>query len=123
MTIATSSSTSEPGQTTSDGLRARTLAAAVERAGRLNWNDWRTGVAGDLVYAQRRALAGDNGATAHPVGATAIRRFQRPVALSGPARRSAAASAAQRYPIGIPRRVDGRMTPEPIGSHSDSDLS
>jgi NADP-dependent aldehyde dehydrogenase len=80
-----------------------------ERAGRLVWNGFPTGVS--VTWAQHHG--GPWPATtfsAHTsVGATAIRRFLRPVVYQDAPAGVLPPELAEDNPLGLPRRVDGRL--------------
>ncbi len=80
-----------------------------EQAGRLVWNGFPTGVA--VTWAQHHG--GPYPATtfaAHTsVGTTAIRRFLRPVAYQDAPPGLLPPELAEDNPLGLPRRVDGRL--------------
>lgn len=81
-----------------------------DRAGRLVWNSWPTGVAVTRAMHHGGPFPATTHAAHTSVGATAIRRFLRPVvyqdypvALLPPALRDD-------NPLAVPRRVDGELT-------------
>ena len=81
-----------------------------DRAGRLVWNGWPTGVA--VTGAMHHG--GPFPATTHPahtsVGATAIRRFLRPVVFQDYPAALLPAALQDANPLGLQRRVDGSFT-------------
>ncbi|MCS3843635.1 aldehyde dehydrogenase (NADP(+)) [Microbacterium sp. AK031] len=80
-----------------------------DRAGRVLFDGWPTGVA--VNWAQHHG--GPWPATTSlftSVGATAARRFQRPVAYQNAPARILPAALREENPLSIPRRVDGRLT-------------
>ena len=83
------------------------LTVLRERAGRLVWNSWPTGVS--VSYAQQHG--GPYPATTAPgttsVGTAAIRRFLRPVAYDSFPSEQLPPALADDNPWGIRRRVDG----------------
>ncbi|UNX55098.1 aldehyde dehydrogenase (NADP(+)) [Georgenia sp. TF02-10] len=85
------------------------LEVLVARAGRVLWNGWPTGVS--VTYAQQHG--GPYPATTAPtttsVGTAAIARFLRPVAFQDVPARFLPAALAEDNPLGIPRRVDGKL--------------
>jgi NADP-dependent aldehyde dehydrogenase len=81
-----------------------------DRAGRIVWNGWPTGVA--VSWAMHHG--GPWPATSAPlhtsVGMTAIRRFLRPVTYQDVPAALLDEALQDRNPAGIPRRVDGRLS-------------
>ncbi|MCZ7546635.1 MAG: hypothetical protein M5R40_25315 [Anaerolineae bacterium] len=86
-----------------------------EKAGRLIWNGFPTGV--EVVYAMQHG--GPYPATTAPlttsVGMTAIRRFLRPVAFQGLPDALLPPALQDSNPLGIWRIVDGERTRAPVG--------
>jgi NADP-dependent aldehyde dehydrogenase len=84
-----------------------------ERAGRIIWNGYPTGVA--VVPAMHHG--GPYPATTSPlhtsVGTTAVRRFQRPVAYQGTPATLLPPALRENNPLHIPRRVDGILEASP----------
>ncbi|WP_258070677.1 aldehyde dehydrogenase (NADP(+)) [Pseudoclavibacter sp. AY1F1] len=82
---------------------------AQEKAGRVLWNQWSTGVS--VTYAQQHG--GPYPATTAPattsVGAAAVFRFLRPVAYQGFPEALLPDGLKEANPLGIPRRVDGAV--------------
>jgi len=91
------------------------LARLQERAGRVVWNGWPTGVA--VTWSQHHG--GPWPATTAPlhtsVGATAIRRFLRPVVYQDLPADLLPAALRDDNPLGLLRRVNGRLTRDPVG--------
>jgi NADP-dependent aldehyde dehydrogenase len=87
------------------------LDVLAARAGRVIWNGWPTGVS--VTWAMQHG--GPWPATTAPggtsVGATAIARFLRPVAYQAIPDGLLPAALRDANPLGIPRRVDGRLQP------------
>jgi len=85
-----------------------------DRAGRVIWNGWPTGVA--VTAAQHHG--GPWPATSAPlhtsVGSTAVRRFLRPVAYQSLPDPLLPAALRDANPLGLPRRVNGRSGTGPI---------
>jgi len=83
------------------------LARLRERAGRVLWNGWPTGVA--VAWAQHHG--GPWPAATSPlhtsVGATAVRRFLRPVTYQDVPDALLPEELREANPRGVPRRVDG----------------
>ncbi|MCU1528187.1 MAG: aldehyde dehydrogenase [Frondihabitans sp.] len=79
-----------------------------ERAGRLLFEGWPTGVA--VTWSQHHGGPYPSTTSLHTsVGATATRRFQRPVAYQSAPSRILPPALRDGNPLGIPRRVDGVM--------------
>jgi NADP-dependent aldehyde dehydrogenase len=89
-----------------DGL----LTRMRDRVGRIIWNGWPTGVA--VTWAMHHG--GPYPATTAPlhtsVGATAIRRFLRPVTYQSLPQELLPTALRDRNDLGIPRRVNGHIT-------------
>lgn len=96
----------EPG----DPAAADIVGALRERVGRIIFDGWPTGVA--VTWSQHHG--GPWPATTDPlhtsVGATAIRRFLRPVTYQDAPDELLPAELRDGNPLGIPRRVDGAVT-------------
>ncbi|HEV2784041.1 MAG TPA: aldehyde dehydrogenase (NADP(+)) [Actinophytocola sp.] len=103
-----------PGQLTAtvhgedgDPVAGRLFAELTERAGRVLWNGWPTGVA--VSYAMHHG--GPYPATSMPahtsVGTTSIRRFQRPVCYQNVPQHLLPEALRDGNPLGIPQRVNG----------------
>jgi NADP-dependent aldehyde dehydrogenase len=99
---------------TESDLIDRLLERFKDRAGRVIWNGWPTGVA--VTAAQHHG--GPWPATTAPlhtsVGATAIRRFLRPVAYQNLPDTLLPAPLRDANPLGLPRRVNGHLGTGPI---------
>jgi NADP-dependent aldehyde dehydrogenase len=95
-------------------LARRLLRELRDRAGRVLWNGWPTGVA--VSWAQHHG--GPYPATTTPghtsVGMTAIRRFQRPVCFQDTPTELLPAELQDANPDRIVRRVDGRLTTDDV---------
>ena len=98
------------GEPDESGLVNELLARMRDRAGRIIWNGWPTGVA--VAWAMHHG--GPYPATTAPlhtsVGATAIQRFLRPVAYQSLPPELLPTALRDRNDLSIPRRVDGRIT-------------
>ena len=92
----------------------RLLRELRDRAGRVLWNGWPTGVA--VSWAQHHG--GPYPATTTPahtsVGMTAIRRFQRPVCFQDCPQELLPEELQDANPGGIVRRIDGRLTTDDV---------
>jgi NADP-dependent aldehyde dehydrogenase len=93
---------------------ARIASALTDKAGRIVWNGYPTGVA--VTWAMQHG--GPYPATTSPahtsVGATAIRRFLRPVAFQNAPDALLPDAIRDANPLGIQRLVDGRWTREAL---------
>lgn len=92
----------------------------AERAGRIVWNGWPTGVA--VTWAMHHG--GPYPATSNPlhtsVGATSLRRFLRPIAYQQAPEDVLPPALSNRNPCGIPRRVNGESTRSSLRIHPAS---
>ncbi|MBR8744459.1 aldehyde dehydrogenase (NADP(+)) [Nocardiopsis sp. MG754419] len=92
-----------------DAVAPALLALGASVAGRVLWNGWPTGVA--VTYAMTHG--GPYPATTAPghtsVGATAIRRFLRPVTYQSVPDSLLPAELRNDNPLGVPRSVDGGL--------------
>ena len=87
-----------------------TLARLEEIAGRVLFTGWPTGVA--VTWSQHHGGPWPSTTSSHTsVGATAVRRFQRPIAYQDAPDGRLPAALRESNPLGIPRRVDGRFIP------------
>ncbi|MPY98539.1 MAG: aldehyde dehydrogenase family protein [Actinophytocola sp.] len=90
------------------GELAGVVSELRKRSGRLVWNDWPTGVA--VTWSQHHG--GPWPATTAPhtsVGATAIRRWFRPVCYQDYPDELLPPALRANNPLGLPRRVEGRF--------------
>ncbi len=95
--------------TDDDPDAAGLLGALARRAGRVIWNGWPTGVA--VGWAQHHGGPYPATNSVHTsVGATAIRRFLRPVAYQSVPEANLPSALVDANPWGIPRRVNGRLS-------------
>ncbi|WP_221585354.1 aldehyde dehydrogenase (NADP(+)) [Microbacterium sp. G2-8] len=85
------------------------VLSALERiAGRVLFSGWPTGVA--VSWAQHHGGPWPATTSQHTsVGATAVRRFQRPIAYQDAPERVLPAALQEANPLAIPRRVDGEL--------------
>lgn len=91
-----------------DTLSERVLGALRERAGRLLFNGYPTGVA--VAWAQQHGGPWPSTNSQHTsVGTTAIRRFLRPVAYQNAPQALLPVELGEENAAGIPRRIDGRL--------------
>jgi NADP-dependent aldehyde dehydrogenase len=95
-------------------LAGRLLPTLREKAGRLIWNGFPTGV--EVVYAMQHG--GPYPATTAPwttsVGLTAIKRFMRPIAFQNVPDRLLPPALQNANPLGIWRIVDDHWTQDPV---------
>jgi NADP-dependent aldehyde dehydrogenase len=98
------------------GLVGPLLDRLRDRAGRLVFNGWPTGVS--VTPAMHHG--GPYPATTAPlhtsVGATAIRRFLRPVCYQSMPQGLLPPALRDHNELGIPRRINGRLTTAPVPS-------
>jgi NADP-dependent aldehyde dehydrogenase len=96
-----------------DGDAAALLPLLAPLAGRVLWNGWPTGVA--VTWAQHHGGPHPSTTSIHTsVGVTAMRRFLRPLAYQSLPDALLPAALADANPLGIPRRVDGVLSSEPL---------
>lgn len=102
-------------------LVAPLLTLLRERAGRLVWNGWPTGVA--VTWAMHHG--GPYPATTAPlftsVGATAIRRFLKPVCYQNMPQQLLPDALRDHNVLGIPRRVNGTLTKSDVTPRMQGD--
>ena len=79
-------------------------------AGRVVWNGWPTGVAVNNAMQHGGPWPATTGSLHTSVGATAIRRFLRPVAYQNMPEELLPEALRSANPLGIVRRVDGELT-------------
>jgi NADP-dependent aldehyde dehydrogenase len=89
------------------------VEGASRIAGRVLFDGWPTGVA--VAWAQHHGGPWPATTSTHTsVGATAIRRFIRPIVFQDAPPRVLPPELLEDNPLGIPRRVNGNLEPEPI---------
>lgn len=97
-----------------DAVVSELVRVLSDRAGRVLWNGWPTGVA--VSWAQHHG--GPYPATTVPaytsVGMTAVRRFQRPVVYQGFPQDALPPELRDANPDGVVRRVNGRLSTEDV---------
>jgi NADP-dependent aldehyde dehydrogenase len=91
---------------------ARLTAALADKVGRLVWNGYPTGVAVTWAMQHGGPYPATTSAAHTSVGATAIRRFLRPVAFQNTPDAVLPEALRNANPLGIQRLVDGRWTRE-----------
>jgi NADP-dependent aldehyde dehydrogenase len=86
----------------------------AERAGRVLFCGWPTGVA--ITWSQHHGgpWPATTSALHTSVGATAVRRFQRPVTFQDAPQSVLPAALRDENPLGIPRRVSGELTRDAV---------
>ncbi|MFC5262441.1 aldehyde dehydrogenase (NADP(+)) [Kribbella qitaiheensis] len=91
-------------------LARKLLPLLTERAGRVLWNGWPTGVAVSWAQHHGGPFPSTVGSIHTSVGVTAARRFQRPVAYQDTPDTVLPAVLQDANPAGISRRVNGEVT-------------
>jgi NADP-dependent aldehyde dehydrogenase len=93
---------------------AELASRLAERAGRVLFGGWPTGVA--VTWSQHHGgpWPATTSALHTSVGATAVRRFQRPVTFQDAPQSVLPEALRDENPLGIIRRVDGELTREPL---------
>lgn len=92
-----------------DDVTGPLLTRLRERAGRLLWNGWPTGVS--VTYAMQHGGPYPATTTEHTsVGTTAVRRFLRPISYQDVPPELLPEALRDKNVLGIPRRVDGERT-------------
>ncbi|GAA1555230.1 aldehyde dehydrogenase (NADP(+)) [Kribbella sancticallisti] len=91
-------------------LARELLPLLTERAGRVLWNGWPTGVAVSWAQHHGGPFPSTVGSIHTSVGVTAARRFQRPVAYQDTPDAVLPAVLQDANPAGISRRVNGSIT-------------
>ncbi|MBP2412830.1 NADP-dependent aldehyde dehydrogenase [Arthrobacter stackebrandtii] len=95
----------------SDAVAPELVRILADRAGRVLWNQWPTGVS--VTYAQQHG--GPYPATTAPtttsVGTAGITRFLRPVAYQGLPDHLLPAALRDGNPLGVPQRINGVLSP------------
>jgi NADP-dependent aldehyde dehydrogenase len=104
-----------------DELGARVLEKASTFAGRIVWNAFPTGVAVTWSTNHGGPYPSTSTSLHTSVGATAIRRFLRPLALQGIPDHLLPDELHDGNPLGIPRREDGQYVPASNNGRKASD--
>lgn len=93
-----------------DELARQLLDRFAGRAGRLIWDGWPTGVAVTWAMHHGGPWPATTNALHTSVGATSIRRWLRPVTYQGVPDRFLPEALRNANPLGIPRRINGRLS-------------
>ncbi|CAM3945617.1 aldehyde dehydrogenase (NADP(+)) [Nocardiopsis rhodophaea] len=91
-----------------DPVAPRLLELLTERAGRVLWNGWPTGVSVTHAMTHGGPYPATTSVLHTSVGATAIRRFLRPVSYQSVPNALLPEALRDDNPLGIPRKVNGR---------------
>lgn len=94
----------------------RLLPLLQDRAGRVVWNGWPTGVAVSWAMQHGGPFPATVGSVHTSVGTTAARRFQRPVCFQNTPGDLLPEVLRDRNSLNVSRRVDGEITRSDIGS-------
>ena len=92
-----------------DGCQIQELVRVLsEKAGRILWNQWPTGVA--VTYAQHHGgpYPASTASSTTSVGTAAIERFLRPVAYQGFPQHLLPTELQDENPLGVPQMINGR---------------
>ena len=89
-----------------------------ERAGRLIWNGWPTGVAVSWAMQHGGPFPATVGSVHTSVGVTAARRFQRPVCFQNAPQTHLPEVLRDENQLGITRRIDGEVTRDAVPTRS-----
>lgn len=96
------------------GLAARVLPLLSDRAGRVVWNGWPTGVAVSWAQQHGGPFPATVGMIHTSVGVTAARRFQRPIAYQSTPDELLPPALQNANPLTLTRRIDGTVTTSPV---------
>jgi NADP-dependent aldehyde dehydrogenase len=86
-----------------------------ERAGRVVWNEWPTGVAVSWAMTHGGPYPATTSSSHTAVGTAAIERFLRPVTLQSVPPPLLPPALAEENPLGLPRRINGVLSAAPAG--------
>ncbi len=95
-------------------LAARLLPMLTDRAGRVIWNGWPTGVAVTWAMEHGGPFPATVGSIHTSVGVTAARRFQRGVSYQDTPDELLPPALRDANPLGLSRRVDGAVGTDPV---------
>ncbi|MFC7326242.1 aldehyde dehydrogenase (NADP(+)) [Marinactinospora rubrisoli] len=90
-------------------VAARLLPVLTERAGRVLWNGWPTGVSVTHAMTHGGPYPATTSVLHTSVGTTAIRRFLRPVSYQSVPQELLPEAVRDGNPLDLPRRVNGRL--------------
>jgi NADP-dependent aldehyde dehydrogenase len=93
----------------SDGVVPSLLALLADRCGRVIWNGWPTGVSVTAAMQHGGPYPATTGARDTSVGTAAIDRFLRPLCYQSVPEALLPEALRHDNPLGIPRRVNGRV--------------
>ena len=96
------------------------LPVLQERAGRVVWNGWPTGVAVSWAMQHGGPFPATVGSVHTSVGVTAARRFQRPVCFQDIPQQYLPKVLRDQNKAGISRRIDGRPTLDDVSAQEES---
>jgi NADP-dependent aldehyde dehydrogenase len=96
------------------GLAERLLPLLSERAGRVIWNGWPTGVAVTWAMQHGGPFPATVGSIHTSVGMTAARRFQRPVSYQDTPDPLLPPTLQNANPLSLTRRLNGLITTAPV---------
>jgi NADP-dependent aldehyde dehydrogenase len=102
------------GESSDTEFAARLLPLMTDRAGRVIWNGWPTGVAVSWAQEHGGPFPATVGSIHTSVGVTAARRFQRPVSYQDTPDELLPPALRNANPLGIARRVNGVVSTDPI---------
>lgn len=85
------------------------LSVLADRAGRVLWNGWPTGVAVTWAMHHGGPYPATTSALHTAVGGSAVHRFQRPVTFQDLPQQALPEELRDDNPLHLPRRVDGRL--------------
>jgi NADP-dependent aldehyde dehydrogenase len=94
----------------------RLVAGLRDRAGRVVWNGWPTGVRVGWAMQHGGPWPASTSTSHTSVGAAAINRFTRPLAFQNTPQAHLPPALRDRNELGIPRRVDGVVTTADVGA-------
>lgn len=100
---------------TTDPVAPRLLAAITERAGRIVWNGWPTGVSVTWAMHHGGGWPATTASIHSSVGPTGMRRFVSPVAMQNVPADLLPGAVREENPWHIWRRIDGQLTNPHIG--------
>jgi NADP-dependent aldehyde dehydrogenase len=103
-----------------DGEQVSSLLPLLqERAGRVVWNGWPTGVAVSWAMHHGGPFPATVGSIHTSVGVTAARRFQRPVCFQDTPARHLPQALHDTNTLGLSRRIDGTVTRDDVPTEGE----